>query len=55
MTTRTPNLPNRKENPMEKTQLKTAQLGTTGLEITRVGSANLELDDDDIAMIEGRT
>src|SRR5207249_8087703 len=37
MTTQTPNLPNRKENPMEKTQLKTAQLGTTGLEITRVG------------------
>jgi aryl-alcohol dehydrogenase-like predicted oxidoreductase len=28
---------NRKENLMEKTQLKTTQLGTTGLEITRVG------------------
>ena len=30
-------LPNRKEKTMEKTQIKTSELGTTGLEITRVG------------------
>src|SRR5438093_4474147 len=37
MPTRADNRPDRKEDPMKKTQLKTTQLGTTGLEITRVG------------------
>ena len=37
MTTRATTRPNRRENPMQKTRLKTQQLGTTGLEITRVG------------------
>src|SRR5471032_2794536 len=30
-------MPDRKELTMEKTKIKTAELGTTGLEITRVG------------------
>src|SRR5713226_9596891 len=37
MSTRATTRPNRRENPMQKTRLKTQQLGTTGLEITRVG------------------
>ena len=37
MTTHAPHRPNREENPMDTTQLRTTQLGTTGLEITRVG------------------
>jgi hypothetical protein len=50
---------------MEKTQLRTAQLGETGLEITRIfrqpqqidpilDAANLELSDEDVDEIEGR-
>ena len=50
---------------MEKTQLRTAQLGETGLEITRIfrqprqidpilDAANLELSDEDGDEIEGR-
>jgi len=51
---------------MEKTKVQTTVLGTTGLEITRVGfrrpdqvdpilgAANLELGEDDFAIIEGR-
>src|SRR6266849_1239431 len=37
MSTRATTRPNRRENPMQKTCLKTQQMGTTGLEITRVG------------------
>jgi hypothetical protein len=49
---------------VEKTQLRTAQLGETGLEITRIFrqpqqidpilAANLELSDEDVDEIEGR-
>jgi hypothetical protein len=53
----------RKGGTRGEEQLKNTQLGTTGLEITRVGlgagrsgvgAADLELDDDDIELIEGR-
>src|SRR6266849_5921251 len=37
MSTRATTRPNRRENPMQKARLKTQQLGTTSLEITRVG------------------
>jgi hypothetical protein len=59
---------------VERTRRKTTQLGSTGIEITRIGfgawaigfrrpsqvdpiliAANLELVDDDLATIEGRS
>jgi hypothetical protein len=39
---------------MEMTQLRTRPLGTTGLNITRVGAGNLDLGDDGVATTEGR-